>query len=226
MPPALRYTKPADLPATIPLFPLRGAILLPRATMPLNVFEPRYLTMIDHVLANDRLIGIIQPHKVDDDQESPEDNATALKPVGCAGRLSAFQELDDGRILISLTGISRFRVTGEVTGSSPFRTAMVDFAAFPNDCTAGHGEADVDRDTLLDGLRNYLERNQLEADWDAIAKASTELLVNSLSVISPFGPEEKQALLEAPDLQRRAQTLVALAEMELATDDRTGGNIQ
>ena len=226
MPPVPRYTKTTDLPKAIPIFPLRGAILLPRATMPLNIFEPRYLAMIDAVIAGDRVLGIIQPQKSDDDSESPEGKSAPTKQMGCAGRLSAFQELDDGRVLISLTGICRFTCLGEEETDAPFRIARVSYADHAHDLVFGHGEEEVDRETLLEGLRNYLRVNQLEADWDAISKASTELLVNSLSVISPFGAEEKQALLEAPDLRQRAEILVALAQMELATDDRSGGNLQ
>jgi len=219
---APRYNHTSDLPASIPVFPLTGAILLPRATMPLNIFEPRYLAMIDHAIAGARVIGIVQPLKAETDEESPQ-AAAALKRVGCAGRVTAFQELDDGRILISLTGIARFKVTAEQETDEPYRVCAVDYTDYENDLIIGYGEEDVDRAALLEGLRSYMAINNLDADWDAIAKAPTEMLVNSLSVISPFGPEEKQALLEAPDLETRAETLSTLAKMELASPDPTGG---
>lgn len=221
--PAPRYNHGSDLPPLIPVFPLTGAILLPRATMPLNIFEPRYLAMIDNAISSSRIIGIIQPLKVAADEESPKERAVPLKGIGCAGRITAFQELDDGRILISLTGIARFRVSTELETDEPYRICQVDFSNYENDLVIGYGEEDVDRAALLDGLRSYMAINNLDADWDAIAKAPTELLVNSLSVISPFGPEEKQALLEAPDLRARAETLATLAQMELASTDSSGG---
>lgn len=221
--PPPRYNHTSDLPSSIPVFPLTGAILLPRATMPLNIFEPRYLAMTDNAIAGSRIIGIMQPLKPDPDEESPQEPAVPLKNVGCAGRITAFQELDDGRILISLTGIARFKVVDEAETNEPYRICHIDHSAYENDLIIGYGEEDVDRAALLDGLRSYMAINNLDADWDAIAKAPTELLVNSLSVISPFGPEEKQALLEAPDLKARAETLATLAKMELASPDPTGG---
>jgi len=226
VPPAQRYTHPRDLPAEIPVFPLTGAILLPRANMPLNVFEPRYLAMIDNAIASSRIVGIIQPQRMEAGVESPQEH-TPLKNVGCVGRITAFQELDDGRMLISLTGIARFRVVSEEESDEPYRVCRVDYATFANDLIAGYGEEQVDRSALLDGLRAYMAASNLDADWDAISKAPTELLVNSLSVISPFGAEEKQALLEAEDLKARAQTLATLAQMELAgNDDTSGGKLQ
>lgn len=226
MAPLARYRRISDLPADLPVFPLSGAILLPRATLPLNVFEPRYLTMLDHVIAGSRAIGIIQPRATDDDEESPQDNAAPLKQIGCAGRVTAFQEQDDGRLLISLTGIARFRLAEEHDTDEPFRIFHVDYGEFADDLTEGSGEDQVDRPKLLEVLRAYLEARELQADWQAINNAPTELLVNSLSAISPFGPEEKQALLEAPDLKRRAEVLATLAMMELAADDRSGGSVQ
>jgi Lon protease-like protein len=226
LPPAQRYNRTSDLPAEIPVFPLSGTILLPRANMPLNVFEPRYLAMIDNTIAGARIIGIIQPMKTEPEQESPFERATPLKNVGCAGRITAFQELDDGRILISLTGIARFEVSAEQETDEPYRIYQVDYRQYENDLIAGYGEEDVDRSALLDGLRSYMAINNLDADWEAISKAPTELLVNSLSVISPFGSEEKQALLEAADLKSRAETLSTLAQMELASEDPSGGQLQ
>ena len=226
MPAPSRYNHTADLPKSIPVFPLSGAILLPRATMPLNIFEPRYLAMVDNVISGSRIIGIIQPSKFDPDQESPQERASPLKKVGCAGRMTAFQELDDGRVLISLSGVARFRVLLEEETDEPYRICRVDYSDYENDLIIGYGEEDVDRAALLDGLRSYMAVNKLDADWDAIAKAPTELLINSLSVISPFGSEEKQALLEAEDLSQRAEILATLAQMELARNDFTSDNLQ
>ncbi|MGI9422196.1 MAG: LON peptidase substrate-binding domain-containing protein [Hyphomicrobiaceae bacterium] len=225
MGPQSRYRRLSDLPEKIPVFPLHGSILLPRAKLPLNVFEPRYLEMLDYVMSGQRMIGIIQPQATDIEEESPQE-ATALKSVGCAGRVTAYQELDDGRLVISLFGIARFRSRFEENTSHPFRILSVDYAEFAHDLSAGSGEDDVDREHLLEVLRAYLDAKDLEADWNAVNNAATELLVNSLSTISPFGPEEKQALLEARTLKERAEVLSTLATMELATDDRSGGGVQ
>ena len=222
-----RYRGPGDLPQVLPLFPLRGAILLPRATLALNVFEPRYLLLVDYALAGDRLIGIVQPAPDANEVESPAGKAFPLRRIGCAGRITAFSEGDDGRLMLSLTGIARFRLLQEVESDEPFRFGRVSFAEFATDFTSGHGEEDVDRPRLLTTLRNYLIANNLSADWDRIDSASNERLVNTLSILSPYGAEEKQALLEARDLKARAEALVALAEMELASrDDGSGTSIQ
>jgi Lon protease-like protein len=222
-----RYRGPGDLPQVLPLFPLRGAILLPRATLALNVFEPRYLLLVDYALAGDRLIGIVQPAPDANEVESPSGKAFPLRRIGCAGRITAFSEGDDGRLMLSLTGIARFRLLQEVESDEPFRFCRVSFTEFATDFTSGHGEEDVDRPRLLTTLRNYLIANNLSADWDRIDSASNERLVNTLSILSPYGAEEKQALLEARDLKARAEALVALAEMELASrDDGSGTSIQ
>ncbi len=225
-----RYHGPSDLPREFPLFPLRGAILLPRATLPLNVFEPRYLELIDDVMRGDRIIGIIQPdmpvEPTDRLIESPKGNSSPLKRIGCAGRATTYQELDDGRILVTLTGIVRFRLTKELQTTKPYRVAAADCSEYAVDFSAGLGEDHVDRDALLRVLRRYLDANRMQADWPVILKSSSEFLVNALSVMSPYGAEEKQALLEAPSLKERAEVLVALAEMELAAGSRGGGMIQ
>ena len=226
MAPPARYRRAADLPAELPVFPLRGAILLPRSTLPLNVFEPRYLALLDHVISGSRVLGIIQPKATDGDEESPQGEDIPLKEVGCAARVTAFQEQDDGRLIISLTGIARFRSTGELANGEPFRTLNVSYAEFEADLVAGTGEEHVDREKLLEVLQDFLKARRLQADWQAIDNAPTELLVNSLSTISPFGPEEKQALLEAKDLKQRSEVLTTLALMELASDDRSGGSVQ
>jgi Lon protease-like protein len=209
-----RYQGPADLPQRIPVFPLRGAILLPRAMLPLNIFEPRYLQMIEDVMATSRVLGMVQPNG--GEEESPPGRTVPLRRVGCAGRVTGYQELEDGRLLITLSGIARFLLVEEVALAKPYRICTVSFDTFTGDFSAGAGEDAVDREALLKTLKTYLAARNLEADWSAISKSSTEALVNSLSIVSPYGPEEKQALLEAADLKTRAETLVALAEMELA----------
>jgi hypothetical protein len=209
------------------MFPLRGAILLPRIALPLNIFEPRYLEMIDDVMRGHRLIGMIQPLQAVDDTESPEGKLAPLRQIGAAGRITSYTETDDGRYLITLTGICRFTTTEELSTDRLYRRSMVDFAPFAADLTEGLGEDDVDRSHLLKVLKTYLDANELKADWQAIHKSSNEFLVNTLSMISPYGPEEKQALLEAPSLKSRAEILIALAEMQLAArDDGSGSALQ
>ncbi len=224
-----RYRKPADLPPRIPVFPLRGAILLPRATLPLNVFEPRYLAMVDDVMSGGRVIGILQPAGRDDDDsetESPIGKDAGLRRVGCAGRVTSYQELDDGRIVITLTGIVRFECIDEAETDTPYRIMSVSYDRFARDLTEGLGEELVDRQNLLRVLKAYLDANRLKTDWNAIQRASNEFLINALSVMSPYGPEEKQALLEAADLKTRADVLIALAEIELASNGGTGSTLQ
>lgn len=229
MSPTDRYRRPADLPPRIPLFPLRGAILLPRATLPLNVFEPRYLEMLDDVMSGDRLIGIVQPDQdggPEDDEESPLDQEVGLRNVGCVGRVTSYQEVEDERLLITLTGIMRYDIIDEAETDLPYRVASVSYDRYAADLNEGLGEDQVDRANLLRVLRSYLDANRLEADWSAIQRASSEFLINALCVMCPYGPEEKQALLEAEDLKRRADVLVALAEMELASSGGNGNTLQ
>jgi uncharacterized protein len=222
-----RYRNVADMPKALPLFPLRGAILLPRASLTLNVFEPRYLALVDHALASDRLIGVIQPAPEAGNAESPAGKTFPLRRVGCVGRIYAFTENDDGRVVVSLAGIARFGRARDIDTPTPFRIAQLDFTPYATDFIAGQGEDAVDRPRLLATLKSYLTANNLHADWDRINKASTERLVNTLSILSPYGPEEKQCLLEATDLRVRAEALVALAEMELAArDDGSGTSLQ
>ncbi len=194
-------------------------ILLPRSTLPLNVFEPRYLSLVNDVLAADRLVGILQTDPSAGEVESPEGKDVALRRIGGAGRLTAFQETDDGRYLITLSGVARFAVKEELETADPYRTCAVDWKPFSGDLEHGRGEQDVDRERLISVLKKYLKVNKLSADWDGINNSSNELLVNTLSMISPYGPEEKQALLEAKNLKSRAEVLVALAEMELAGNE-------
>lgn len=220
-----RYRSPADLPPRIPVFPLRGAILLPRATLPLNVFEPRYLAMVDDAMSGTRIIGIVQPASAGE-EESPAGKEVGLKRVGCAGRITTYQELDDGRLVLTITGIARFDIVSEANTAQPYRTITVAYDRFAQDFEAGLGEDLVDRENLLRVLRAYLDANRLKADWNAITHASSEFLINALCIMSPYGPEEKQALLEATDLKTRANVLVALAEMELAAGSGGAGTLQ
>ena len=220
-----RYRSPADLPPRIPVFPLRGAILLPRATLPLNVFEPRYLAMVDDAMSGTRIIGIVQPASAGE-EESPAGKEVGLKRVGCAGRITTYQELDDGRLVLTITGIARFDIVLEANTAQPYRTITVAYDRFAQDFEAGLGEDLVDRENLLRVLRAYLDANRLKADWNAITHASSEFLINALCIMSPYGPEEKQALLEAMDLKTRANVLVALAEMELAAGSGGAGTLQ
>jgi uncharacterized protein len=206
------YHKVDELPETIPVFPLRAALLLPRGEMPLNVFEPRYLAMVEDAIRGHRIIGMIQP-----DLDAAEDeDRPALARVGCAGRLTAMGETGDGRYLITLTGVARFRVVEELSATTPYREVRASYGDFALDLAPGDGQEEVDRDALLRTLKDYLTANSLEADWDGIRRAPNEALVNALAMMSPFGPREKQALLEAPDLKSRAEILVAVTEMDLA----------
>ncbi|MDQ0503307.1 LON peptidase substrate-binding domain-containing protein [Xanthobacter agilis] len=205
------YLSPADLPPVIPVFPLTGALLLPRAELPLNIFEPRYLAMVDAVLGGGRLIGMVQP----DDAAPATVHGPALHKVGCLGRLTEFSETGDGRYLITLTGICRYRIVEEMAVTTPYRQVRIDAAPFASDFETA-GEAEVDRGALLDALAAFLDANKLEADWDGIREAGTETLVNTLSVMSPYGALEKQALLEAETLKARADMLVAITQMLLA----------
>jgi Lon protease-like protein len=206
------YVGPSGLPDSIPVFPLPGALLLPRGELPLNIFEPRYLAMVDDALKGPRIIGMIQPN-----ESLPTAGAQpALFSVGCAGRITQLAETGDGRYLITLTGIARFRIVEELAVITAYRQCRVDFAAFPDDFVPRHGEEAVNRDALLRTLKAFLDANRMEIDWDDVRSAPTEALVNGLSMMSPYGAPEKQALLEAPDLKARAETLIAVTEMALA----------
>jgi uncharacterized protein len=222
-----RYRGPADLPQRIPVFPLCRAILLPRATLPLNVFEPRYLQMAEDTMCTSRVLGMVQPASSGDEeeqQESPVSRTAPLRRIGCAGRITSYQELDDGRLLISLSGIARFEVVDEVELAKPYRVCTVSYERFVSDFTPGAGEEQVDREALLGALKAFLQARGLKADWAAVSKTPTEALVNSLAMVNPYGSEEKQALIEAPDLKARAEMLVALAQMEIKAGSRGPGS--
>jgi hypothetical protein len=214
------YKGPEDLPGVIPVFPLPGALLLPRGQMPLNIFEPRYLAMIDDALRNGtRLIGMIQPDPV---HPGADPNKPNLFSVGCIGRLTQIAESGDGRYLIQLTGVARFRIEEELALGTPYRQCRVNYQPFAADFIARQGEDEVDRKTLLRTLAEFLKANHLKADWKGVESAPNEALVNALAMMSPYGVAEKQALLEAPDLKTRAEILIAVTEIELAKKRTTG----
>ena len=204
---ARHYHSYSDLPKSLPLFPLTGAVLLPRGQLPLNVFEPRYLEMVDYALTGDRLIGMIQPTESEETVLRP-----SLSQVGCAGKIIAFRESDDNRYLITLAGLCRFRLTGEMQTTTPWRAGFCDFTPFAGDL-AQQGEEEFPRERLLTALKTYLSSHDMKADWRSVMTAPGEALVNALAMMCPFDPAEKQALLEAPSFQERASTLMALLEM-------------
>ena len=213
MPMNAQYRGPIDLPEVIPVFPLPGALLLPRGQMPLNIFEPRYLAMVDDNLRDGhRLVGMIQP----DAAHSASPDKPKLFTIGCVGRITKLSESGDGRYLLELTGIARFRVVEELPVATAYRQCRVTYAPFADDFVARKGESAVDRTALLRTLGDFLKANDLKADWEGIDKAPNEALVNALAMMSPYGPAEKQALLEAADLKTRAEILIAITEIELA----------
>ena len=221
MPINIEYRGPADLQEIIPVFPLPGALLLPRGQMPLNIFEPRYLAMVDDSFRDGhRLIGMIQPDVAHTPKNSDK---PALFRVGCVGRITQLAESGDGRYILELTGVSRFKVVEELEVLTPYRQCKVDFFAFVDDFTARMGEDDVDREALLAVLADFLKANNLKVDWEGVESAPNEALVNALAMMSPYGPAEKQAMLEAPDLKTRAEILIAVTEMDLAKK-RTSGD--
>jgi uncharacterized protein len=202
--------KYGDLPDTIAIFPLPGALLLPRARLPLHIFEPRYLAMIEDCLkTKHRLIGMIQPREVPDGQEK------RLNAIGCAGRLTGFSETEDGRYMITLSGLTRFRVREEVQGFTPYRRCLVDWGPFTRDLGREEQDEGLDRKAFLELLGRFFQSMELSTDWSSLNEAEPEMLINSLSMLCPFSPEDKQALLEAPSLSTRRETLVTLIEIAL-----------
>lgn len=207
--------KPFDLPDVIPVFPLPGALLLPRARLPLHLFEPRYLAMLDDALKTEsRVIGMIQPYE-------DGSGATHLHRIGCAGRVTAMSETEDGRYMITLSGLSRFRIGDEVEGFTPYRRFAVDYSGFEGDLAECAGDPQMDRPALMSLLERFFEEKGLGTDWDSMKEAEPELLINSLSMLCPFEPEERQALLEAPCLATRRETLITLIEYSLRRGDGT-----
>jgi len=205
-----RMIKQADLPDSIPIFPLGGALLLPRSRLPLHIFEPRYLQMIEDALkTSTRLIGMVQPNVV------PGRDGLGLQTIGCAGRITQFSETEDGRYMITLAGISRYRVMREIEGFTPYRRCEVSWDGFHQDLEAEETDAGFKRKPFLDALSRYFEVQGLSADWETLKDADDELLINSLSMMLDFDSEDKQALLEAPSLSTRRETLVTLIEYAL-----------
>jgi Lon protease-like protein len=191
----------------LPLFPLAGVLLLPRGRLPLNIFEPRYLSMVEDALAHGRLIGMIQPSTSELQEPLPP-----LYHVGCAGRVTSFNETEDGRFLISLTGVCRFRVTEELPIERGYRRTKPDWGNFLSDINEP-ADTEIDREKLMSVLHGYFKLQGIAADWNAVQGTNNETLVSSLAMICPLAPNEKQALLEAPDLRARADMLMALLEM-------------
>jgi Lon protease-like protein len=208
----------SDLPASIPVFPLTGALLLPHTRLPLNIFEPRYLAMIEDCLKTDhRLIGMIQP------RSNPVDGAAeTLHHIGCAGRLTRFSEAGDGRYLVTLTGISRFRLIEQIEGFTPYIKGGVDWGSFGTDLVDTDKDTTFDRPAFLELLGRYFEFAGLTSDWDALKDADEANLINTLSMLCPFPSEEKQALLEAPDLRIRRETLTSLIQFAMMGDGEQG----
>ncbi|SFG86980.1 hypothetical protein SAMN04488020_104245 [Palleronia marisminoris] len=201
---------PADLPQTIPIFPLPGALLLPRGRLPLHIFEPRYLAMIDDCLkTSHRMIGMVQPREVPSGEPR-------LHSIGCAGRLTALSETEDGRYMVTLTGVSRYRIREEVEGFTPYRMCDASWDGFERDLGPAERDPQFDRTRFLRLLGRYFESEELQTDWESLGEAEDELLVNAMSMLCPFEPEDKQALLEAPTLETRRETLVTLIEFALA----------
>ncbi len=217
---AFGYRKPSDLPQTIPLFPLEGAILLPRGVLALNVFEPRYLNMVDDALGAERLIGMIQPATGDENNPTPE-----LADVGTVGRITAFQETEDGRYLITLTGVARFDMVREIEAGTPYRQALVDYEPFEVDFKSSMGHT-IDRASLIVKLKKYANLHGFNVDWDSVEQAPTETIINVAAQICPFDSAAKQALLESVTLEERNQTLIALLDWDAAADPGRPGSIQ
>jgi Lon protease-like protein len=214
-----RYTSVIALPETIPVFPLSGALLLPRTDLPLNIFEPRYLTMVEHAMSSDHVIGMIQP------LPGETGDNPALAQVGCLGRITSYAETDDNRVLISLSGVCRFSVKREKSVKTPFRQVEADYSGFAADLVTENNARTVDRSAVIKAFRQYLEANDMSANWSEVEQIPTELLVNTLSQLAPYPAPEKQALLEANDLQARADMLIALTELALSGGAR-GARLQ
>jgi Lon protease-like protein len=208
------------LPAVIPVFPLASVLLLPRGDLPLNIFEPRYLAMADDALRAERMIGVIQPRG---GQAEPHPQ---LHAVGCLGKITQFAETGDGRYMVTLTGVCRFRLTEELTVLTPYRQCVVAYDDFAEDLTPDEENAPMDRPGVMRALRNFAEANRLKIDWKSIEQTPNEALVNALAMMSPFGPDEKQALLEAKTLAARADVLIAITEIELARGSGPNTNLQ
>ena len=210
---AAGYHKVSDLPALIPVFPLDGALLLPGCQLPLRIFEPRYLNMIDDAMSGARLIGMIQT------RDGGERTRPNLASVGCAGRITAYAETGDGRYMITLTGVCRFGVEDELPAMTPYRQVRPDFGRWAVDLEERDEKVQLDRAFFLGALRRYLGAKGIEVDWEAARQAPEGALINSLAMGLPLDPPEKQALLEAATLADRSRVLAALLEIDAAADD-------
>ena len=214
------FRKPEDLPQQLALFPLDGVILFPRSVISLNVFEPRYLNMVDDALGGERLIGIIQPATGEDSEAVPQ-----LADVGTVGRITAFNETDDGRYLITLTGVCRFDIEQEIEAGTPYRQALVNYEPFAGDFRQAQGQS-IDRGDLMKSLKTYAQLHGFQVDWNAVDGAPTETVINVAAQLCPFDAAAKQALLESVSIEERAQALVALLEWDNAADDQNKRPLQ
>jgi Lon protease-like protein len=214
------FRKPEDLPQALALFPLDGVILFPRSVVSLNVFEPRYLNMVDDALGGERLIGIIQPATGEDGEPVPQ-----LADVGTVGRITAFSETEDGRYLITLTGVCRFDYEQELEAGTPYRQALVNYEPFTGDFRQAN-DAGIDRMALIASLKRYASLHGFNVDWNSVEQAPTETVINVAAQLCPFDAAAKQALLEAVSLEERAQALVALVEWDNAADDQNNRPLQ
>ena len=205
------------LPENIPLFPLPGALLLPNSRLPLNIFEPRYINMVEDTIATKhRLIGMIQPVRINTGKEQSENNK--YQKVGCAGRIVSFTETGDGRYLITLEGVSRFNFKNEVEHEKPYILSHIDWGLYKNDLIPFEDFNGFDRNGFLEILKKYLDSAQIASDWEVLKKAKEDVLVNSLSMLCPFEPEEKQVLLEADTIRNRLDVLVTLMKLSSEND--------
>lgn len=208
------------LPEELPLFPLNGVLLLPRGTLPLNVFEPRYLAMVDATLAGERMIGIVQPAAEGESGLSAPDG-TNLYRTGCIGRIRVFEETDDGRYMIELRGLSRFDIVNELDMRDGYRRVRPDYTRFAADMQPSP-DIPIERERLLSSLKGYFELQNIAADWDALIKTPDERLITTLAMVCPFDPAEKQVLLESPDIAQQCKMLIGFIESALRADNDNG----
>lgn len=217
-----RPKKIADLPDSLPIFPVSGALLFPRLQSPLQIFEDRYIALVDHVLGSNRLIGLVQPdtaNMTSEDgttPESPPEKDAPIHHIGSIGYLAHFEEMADHRYLIGLEGICRFRVTREITTDTPFRRVEFSAQDFQSDFDENAQAGAIDRTNFIEVMKSYVEFMEIDVDWEEIERTDTADLINLGCMLSPHGPREKQLLLEAHSLQDRADTLIALVEMQMA----------